>query len=348
MTEGVQRSAFGALPDGSPVELFTLTNASGMMVRVTNYGTIITELHVPDREGRLGDVVLGFDNLDAYVRGHQYFGGTVGRVANRIAGATFELDDAVYQLDRNSGRHHLHGGTNGFDRALWQAAVIDGPAPAVRFEHTSPEGDQGYPGRLDVAVTMSLAHENVLTIAYVARADRATPVALTNHSYFNLAIAGNVLQHELQVHSSAYTPTDGELIPLGEIAPTRGTALDFAAPHTIGSRIGELGGALPGYDHNYVLEPDQVAPAWAARLRDPESGRVLTVVTTEPCLQCYTGNALDGSLAGKRGVRYQRHAAVCLEPQRFPDAPHHAGFASNILRPGEEYRQVTHYRFGVG
>jgi aldose 1-epimerase len=347
MTAGVQRAAFGELPDGSPIELFTLTNIRGMVVRVTNYGTIITEIHVPDREGRLGDVVLGFDNLDAYLQGHPYFGGTVGRVANRIADAAFELDGVRYQLTRNSGRHHLHGGTTGFDQARWQATTIHGPVAGVRFRHASPDGDQGYPGRLDVTVSMTLDDENVLAIEYLAGSNRATPVALTNHSYFNLACGGDVLQHELQLHASAYTPTDHDLIPLGNLAAVEGTALDFREARTIGSRIGEVDGPLPGYDHNYVLGRDRAAGSWSARLRDPDSGRVLTMVTTEPCLQCYTGNALDGALMGKYGMRYQRHAAMCLEPQRFPDALHHEAFASNVLRPGGEYRQVTRYCFGI-
>jgi aldose 1-epimerase len=347
MNSSVQRSAFGALPDGSPVELFTLTNATGMSVRATNYGTIVTELQVPDRDGTPGDVVLGFDRLEPYLAGHPYFGCTVGRVANRIANAIIEVDSVHFPLTRNSGPHHLHGGTTGFDKVRWEATVVEGPMPAVRFAYTSPDGDQGYPGQLDATVTMSLGDDNALTIEFTAHTNRTTPISLTNHSYFNLAGGGDVLSHELQLNASRYTPTGHDLIPTGRIAQVQGTPLDFTSAVPIGTRIAEMAGDLPGYDHNYVLEGESGSLRFAARLRDPASGRILTIETTEPAMQCYTGNALDGSITGKAGQRYACHAAICLEPQRFPDALHHEAFPSNLVRPGEEYRQVTRYHFSA-
>ena len=344
MATRVGATRFGALPDGSPVDLFTLTNAHGLVAKLTDYGATLTELHVPDRSGRLADVVLGFDHLRQYLGDHHYFGSTVGRVANRIGYGRFTLDGQVVQLARNHGEHHLHGGPVGFDKALWQSEVLHG---AVRFTHVSPDGDQGYPGRLEVAVTVTLTDDDALVFEYEATTDHPTPVNLTNHAWFNLAGAGDVLGHVLWLAATSYTPTDADLIPTGKILSVAGTPLDFSRPVAIGARIVELGGDPPGYDHNYVLGGAGRGLTVAARLTEPVSGRVLEVATTEPGLQLYTGNHLDGTIDGKGGVIYPRYAGVCLETQGFPDAVNHPGFPSVILRPGQTCRQTTAFRFSV-
>lgn len=355
---GVEVESFGRLPDGRKVRLFTLRNQRGMRVRITNYGTIVTELHAPDRQGRFADVVLGFDRLEPYLQGHPYFGCTVGRVANRIAGARFVLDGQTYQLPANEGSNCLHGGPHGFDKALWQARVV-GPA-SVRFRHVSPDGDQGFPGRLAVTLTVSLTEQNELRLEYLARTDRATPVNLTHHGYFNLAGEGTVLGHRLQVAADFYTPKGPDRAPTGEIRSVAGTPLDFRNSVEIGARLAEVGEHPPGYDHNFVLRGDGEGwnhtevwygrpdkPAFCARVEEPRSGRFMEVWTTEPGVQLYTGNWLDGTLVGKGGRRYERHAGLCLETQHFPNAVNVPHFPSIILRPGRVYRQITLYRFGT-
>jgi aldose 1-epimerase len=323
------------MPGGAPVERFTLTNARGVIARITNYGATLTELHVPDRAGRPGDVVLGFDNLEQYLRGHPYFGATVGRVANRIARGRFTLDGRTYTLSRNEGPHHLHGGFQGFDKVVWRAEPLAGPVAAVRMTHVSPDGDEGYPGRLALTVVMTLTDANELAIDYTATTDETTPVNLTNHTYFNLAGEGDVLGHELMLATESYTPTDETLIPTGEIAPVRGTPLDFTRPRPIGR----------GYDHNFAIARTAPGLALAADVFEPRTGRALEVTTTQPGVQLYTANHLDGTLGGKGGVGYRRHAGFCLETQHFPDSVNQPGFPSTILRPGETYRQTTIYRF---
>lgn len=354
----VETERFGRLPDGRVARLFTLRNRRGMVVKVTNYGTIVTELHVPDSRGRLADVVLGFDRLESYLAGHPYFGCTVGRVANRIAGARFVLDGQVFELPANEGRNCLHGGPTGFDKALWRARVV-GPA-SVRFRHISPDGDQGFPGRLDVTLTLTLTEDNALRFEYRARTDRPTPVNLTHHGYFNLAGQGTVLQHRLMIAADFYTPKRPDHVPTGEIRSVAGTPLDFREPTCIGARLDQLGEQPPGYDHNFVLRGDPEGwnhtevwggrpdrPAFCARVEEPHSGRVMEVWTTEPGVQLYTGNWLDGSLVGKGGWRYERHAGLCLETQHFPNAVNLPHFPGVILRPGQIYRQTTIYRFGT-
>ncbi|HEX9164493.1 MAG TPA: aldose epimerase family protein [Gemmatimonadales bacterium] len=344
MTARVEATRFGTMPDGSPAHLYTLTNAHGLVARVTDYGATLTALSVPDHTGRLADVVLGFDHLYQYLQGHPYFGSTVGRVANRIGHGRFVLDGQPIQLALNHREHHLHGGPVGFDKVLWHSEPLDG---AVRFTHVSPDGDQGYPGQLEVAVTMTLTDADALIIDYEATTDRPTPVNLTNHAWFNLAGAGDILGHVLWLAADGYTPTDADLIPTGEVLPVAGTPLDFSRPVAIGARIVELGGDPPGYDHNYVLGGAGKGLAVAARLTEPVSGRVLEVATTEPGLQLYTGNYLDGTITGKGGVAYPRYAGLCLEAQGFPDAVNHPGFPGVILRPGQTYRQTTALRFAV-
>ena len=345
MKASVQISSFGKLPDSTPVELFTLANANGLIARITNFGTIITELHVPDRAWHLGDIVLGFDNLGQYLQKHPYFGCTVGRVANRIAKGRFTLDGRTYQLAINNGPNHLHGGIKGFDKALWKAEPQ--PGASVQFTYTSPDGEEGYPGRVEATVLMTLTDQNDLRIDYTAVSDKATPLNLTNHSYFNLAGQGDVLGHELTIAASQYTPSDSTLIPTGEIKPVKGTPLDFTSPKTIGARISQMRGEEFGYDHNYVLDSGGQALALAARAYEPASGRVLEVHTTQPGVQLYTANYLDGTLQGKSGIVYQQHHAFCLETQHFPDSVNHANFPSTILRPGETYRQTTVHKFAV-
>lgn len=342
-------SNFGRMPDGSPVRLYTLRNKNGMTVKVTEYGLIITELHVPDRTGKPGNVVLGFDNLDRYLKGHPFFGAIAGRVANRIGGARFTIDGREYTLAKNNGPNHLHGGLQGFDKKLWTSRPLPCTAneAAVEFEYTSPDGEEGYPGNLRVIVRYTLTAENELRIDYTATTDKPTPVNLTNHSYFNLAGEGDVLGHELMVAADFYTPTDEGLIPTGEIRTVRGTALDFTSPVKIGARINETG-LKPGgygYDHNFVLRSGGQSLALAANVYDPATGRVMDVLTTEPGVQLYTANHMDGSIVGTGGVRYPRHAGLCLETQHFPDSINKPHFPSVLLRPGHTYRSTTVFKF---
>ena len=347
VTPGVRVDPFGALPNGAPVPLYTLTNRRGHIARISDYGASLTELHLRDRDGRLGDVVLGFDNLPQYLRGHPYFGCTVGRVANRIARGRFSLDGVDYALAPNNGPHHLHGGLVGFDKALWRGEPLVGPAVGVRFTHISPDGDQGYPGQLEVAVVMIRTEADELVLDYTATTDRATPVNLTNHTYFNLASGGDVLGHELELAAARYTPTDATLIPTGELREVRGTPFDFTRPTPIGARLDQLGREPNGYDDNFVLDRSGPGQVLAARIHEPRSGRVLEMRTTEPGVQLYTGNYFDGSVIGKRGTAYAPHTGFTLEAQHFPDSVNHPDFPSTILRPGETYRQTTSYRFSV-
>lgn len=344
MKAAVQKASFGKLSDGTPVDIYTLTNANGFIAKVTNYGTIITELHVPDRKGKMGDVVLGFDNLEQYLKGHPYFGCTVGRFANRIAKGQFSLDGKTYKLAVNNGPNHLHGGLKGFDKVVWKAELQSG---AVKFTYASRDGEEGYPGKLDVTVVMTLTDTSELRIDYTATADKATPVNLTNHSYFNLAGSGDILNHELMLAADHFTRTDADLIPTGEIKPVKSTAMDFTTAKPIGSRILDIGNKEAGYDHNYVLNSGGKSLSLAARVYEPKSGRVLEVHTTQPGIQLYTANYLDSSLKGKSGVIYARQHAFCLETQHFPDSVNQPKFPSTILRPGQTYRQTTVHKFST-
>ena len=337
---------FGKTPDGTSVELYTLTNGT-TTAKVMTYGAILTDLSVPDRTGKLGNVVLGFDNLDGYLVAHPYFGATVGRVANRIAGGAFSIDSKDYKLAVNNGPNSLHGGVKGFDKVVWKAKDVTGPlGPAVQFTYRSPDGEEGYPGNLDVAVTYTVTADNGVKIDYIATTDKTTPVVLTNHSYFNLAgpASGTILDHELMLKAGKYTPVDDTMIPTGEIASVKGTPLDFTTSTPIGARISAMKGEPGGYDHNFILDnPSEVS----ARVYDPSSGRVMEVITSEPAIQFYTGNFLNGTVKGKAGVTYNKHQAFCLEAQHYPDSVHHANFPSTILYPRATYRQTTTYRFSV-
>jgi aldose 1-epimerase len=351
----LEKRPFGKTPDGTPIELYVLKNGKAT-VKVMTYGAIVTELHVPDRQGKTEDVVLGFDTLESYLGGHPYFGATVGRVANRIAKGTFTLDGRDYRLAVNNGPNALHGGLKGFDKVIWKGEDVSGPdGPAVRFTYLSKNGEEGYPGNLSVAVTYALlssSDSDALRLEYAASTDQATPVNLSNHSYFNLAgpAAGTILRHGLELAADQYTPTDDTLIPTGAIVPVRGTPFDFRTLTPIGARFDQLKSSPVGYDHNFVLRGASAttsAPRPAARVHEPRTGRVLEVLTTEPGVQFYTGNFLDGTLTGKGGVVYRQHQAFCLETQHFPDSVHHANFPSTILRPGSTYTQATIYKFSA-
>jgi aldose 1-epimerase len=348
MKATVSRSPFGRLPSGQAVALFTLTNAKGCVAKVTNYGTIVTELHVPDHRGRLGDVVLGFDSLKQYLKGHPFFGCITGRVANRIAGGRFRLDGKAYSLAVNNGLNSLHGGLKGFDKKVWKATPLRGAT--VRFDYTSADGEEGYPGRLAVTVIMKLTNDNEFLIDYTATTTRPTPINLTNHSYFNLAGRGDVKGHKVMIAADYYTPKNPANVPTGEVRPVKGTPLDFTRLTAVGARFGALGGKPQGYDHNFVLRGDPTnsgLPAFCARVVEPGSGRVMEVFTTEPGVQLYTANFLDGSLVGKGGRVYGRHSGLCLEAQHFPDSINIPHFPNTVLRPGETYHQLTIHRFST-
>jgi aldose 1-epimerase len=348
----VKKEAFGKTADGIAVDQYILTNAAGMTAKIITYGAILTELDVPDRSGTLGDVVLGFDNLKDYLERNPHFGSTVGRVANRIAKGKFTLDGKEYTLAINNGPNSLHGGLKGFDKVVWKAEPKPAPTgAAVELSYLSKDGEEGYPGNLSVTVVYTLTDDNALRIDYTAKTDKATPVNLTNHTYFNLdgAKSGNILDHELMIVADKYTPTDNTLIPTGEIKTVKDTPLDFTQPRRIGARIDQLkdypGG---GYDHNFVLGSGVTdEPKLAVRVRAPKTGRIMEMYTTEPGVQLYTGNFLDGKLTGRGGVVYKKHAGFCLEAQHFPDAVHHDNFPSIILKPGETYRQTTIYKFSA-
>jgi aldose 1-epimerase len=322
----IQSAPFGHAPDGTPLSLFTLTNAQGMEVRITNYGGIVTHILVPDRDGRLANVTLGFDTAAEYFGRSPYFGALIGRCGNRIAQGRFTLDGVEHQLVVNDGANHLHGGAQGFDKVVWHADV-EGDALVLRYR--SPDGEQGYPGNLDVQATYTLDDDGALSVDLCAMTDRATPVNLTHHAYFHLAGSGTINDHEMWIDAPHYTPVDEGLIPTGELAAVAGTAFDFREPRAIGDAI---------YDHNFALAPAD-AMRCAVRVREPRSGRQLEVLTHQPGIQFYSGNFLDGSL----GFPYR--GGFCLEPQCFPDAPNKPHFPSVILRPGEVYRNTLAFRF---
>jgi aldose 1-epimerase len=346
----VEKSSYGQLSDGTDIHQFTLTNANGVVCKVITYGGIITELHVPDKDGKMADVVLGCPDLKTYEEGHPFFGAITGRVANRIANARFTLDGTEYKLAANNGPHSLHGGKKGFDKQVWEAKPVDAKSGvALRLTRTSPDGEEGYPGNLKVAITYTLTNKDELRIDYEATTDKATPVNLTNHTYFNLAghASGTIDEQEMMIAADRYTPGDETLVPSGKIEPVKGTPFDFTKSTVIGSRFKELKDKPTGYDLNYVLNAQGKLTRLAARGHDPKSGRVLEMYTTEPGVQFYTSNFLDGKQKGKGGATYAQHAAFCLEAQHYPDSVHHDNFPSIILKPGDTYRQTTVYKFSV-
>ena len=343
----VKREAFGS-PTGQPVEQLTLTNKNGVEVRAITYGGIITSIKTPDRAGAIGDIVLGFDSIDGYLGGHPYFGAIIGRYGNRIPKGRITIDKQEYKLATNNGPNHLHGGIKGFDKQIWDAQIMPGQN-GVSFTYTSADGEEGYPGKLIVEVVYWLNDKNELTVEYLARSDKATHVNLTQHSYFNLAGEGDVLGHELTIDADQYTPVDSTLIPTGEIAKVDGTPFDFRKATAIGARIDAPHPQIKngqGYDHNWVLS-GAAGLKHAARVVDPKSGRTLDVSTTEPGMQFYAGNFLDGKLIGKGGRSYRRRSGFCLETQHYPDSPNQPKFPTTLIKPGQEYSSRTVFTFGT-
>ena len=349
----IAREDFGRLPTGELVETTTLRNARGTEMRVATYGATIVSLRTADRDGRFDDIVLGHDSLDGYVKASPYFGAIVGRFANRIAGGRFTLDGVEHRLATNDGPNHLHGGVRGFDKVVWRAETKDGGArPAsIGLRYRSVSGEEGYPGTLDVGVHYTLDDDDAVAIEIEATTDRATVVNLSQHSYFNLTAARrDVLGHELALDADTFTPVDATLIPTGELTAVRDTPFDFRRPTSIGARIGADDQQLArgrGYDHNFVLRGGDGELARAARVREPESGRTLEVWTTEPGIQFYSGNFLDGSIVGKHGTTYHQRWGFCLETQHFPDSPNQSAFPTVVLRPGPRFRSRTIWRFGT-
>ncbi len=354
---GIVKEDFGQFK-GQPVELYTLTNNNGVVMKVATYGGTITELHVPGKNGQMGDVVLGFDKLAGYIspeyeKSNPNFGAIIGRYGNRISKGKFTLDGVEYTLATNNGENHLHGGNIGFNRVVWAAKPIENPnGNALELTYTSKDMEEGYPGNLQVTVIYTLTDANELKIDYRATTDKSTPCNLTNHSYFNLSAGKQptIAGHELVILADKYTEVDGGLIPTGNLPDVAGTPMDFTTPHKIGERIDanfeqlKLGG---GYDHNWVLRNSSGSLALAATVYEPESGRFMEVLTTEPGVQFYAGNFLDGTLIGKNNTKYVKRAGLCLETQHFPDSPNQSAFPSTILQPGQTYKTQTIYKFSV-
>ncbi|HEY8205800.1 MAG TPA: aldose epimerase family protein [Pyrinomonadaceae bacterium] len=349
----VKKESFGKTPEGQPVDIYTLTNSHGAEAKITNYGGILTSLRVLDRDGKLDDVVLGFDNLDQYLKGDPWFGAIIGRYGNRIAKGRFTLNGVEYKLATNNGANHLHGGIKGFDKVVWNARPLRVPnGAALELTYLSPDGEEGYPGNLSVKVVYTLTNANELKIDYSATTDKDTIVNLTHHSYFNLAGQGNgdILNHRLYINANRFTPIDSESIPTGEIRSVHGTPFDFTRMKAIGERINADNEQLKfgsGYDHNFVLNGKMGLLRLAAKVYEPTTGRVMEVSTTEPGLQFYSGNFLDGTLTGKGDKVYQRRYAFCLETQHYPDSPNKPNFPSTVLRKGARYHTTTIYRFSV-
>ena len=342
----VEKSFFGMTPQGDSAMLYTLKNEKDITITITNYGGIITGIHTPDKNGKTTNIALGFNKLEQYLDGHPYFGALVGRYGNRIAKAQFSLDGESYKLAANNGNNSLHGGLEGFDKKLWSPQVIGcDERSALKLSYVSPDGEEGYPGNLTVTVTYELLMDQ-LFITYEAETDKATVLNLTNHSYFNLAGMGTILDHILYINASRYTPVNDELIPTGELANVEGTPFDFRKPNVIGERFDKLTGDPVGYDHNYVIDGMVGEKRLAAKALDPKTGRFIELITTEPGVQFYTGNFLDGTLtSGKRS--FEQHSGFCLETQHFPDSPNQDNFPTTVLRPGEKFISQTIFKFGV-
>jgi aldose 1-epimerase len=344
-------ASFGKATDGTEIQLFTLTNAAGLKATISTYGGTLTSLLVPDKDGKLSDVILGFDNVGGYLspefkKSNPYFGALIGRYGNRIKGGQFSLDGQAYTLAKNNGPNSLHGGNQGFNQKIWTAKPgTSADGQTLTLTYLSKDGEEGYPGNLTVTVVYTLTAANALKIDYTATTDKATPVNLTNHAYFNLALgkSKDVLAHQVTIPADRYTVVDATLIPTGELKPVKGTPFDFTTPHAIGERIAQVPG---GYDHNWVLN-QATGQHSAATVYEPTTGRTMEVTTDEPGVQFYTGNFLDGSLKGKNGVVYGKHAGFCLETQHFPDSPNQPKFPSTILKPGQTYHTTTSYTFGV-
>lgn len=344
-TMNITKEAFGMLADSVPVSLYTLTNDKGITLKVTNYGGIITSLLVPDKDGNEGDIVLGYDSLSGYLTKTPYFGAIVGRYGNRIAKGVFKIDGNEFRLPVNDGPNHLHGGIRGFDKVVWDAKEFKTDSTVgLVLHYLSKDGEQGYPGNLDVTVTYTLNNNNELRFDYLATTDKPTPVNLTQHSYFNLAGDGDIKGHELLIKASKYTVVDSTLIPTGELRDVKGTPFDFTTAKPIGKDLAATGGNPTGFDHNFVLDTKGLQEA-AIKVTEPASGRVMEVFTDQPGVQFYSGNFLDGTIKGKGGKVYNQYNGFCLETQHFPDSPNQPAFPNTILRPGEKYQTTTIYRF---
>ncbi|HUD45871.1 MAG TPA: aldose epimerase family protein [Candidatus Baltobacteraceae bacterium] len=351
LSPAITVAPFGTLPDGAPASIYSLRNAHGIEARVCNYGGILVSLQAPDRHGHLADIVLGHDHLQGYLDSSPYFGALIGRCANRIARGKFTLDGTTYSVAVNNGPNSLHGGLKGFDKALWQPTPVRGASgPALELDYASKDGEEGYPGNLNVKAVYSLDENDSLRVDITASTDRTTIVNLTQHSYFNLAGHGNILAHKLQIDADRFTPVDDTLIPTGELRPVNGTPFDFRRPTAIGDRIDQDDEQLKlghGYDHNFVVNNPPGRLGRIARATEPSSGRVLEVFSDWPGAQFYTANFLDGTIRGKGGQVYQRRAAFCIEPQHFPDSPNHPHFPSPILKPGQKYRHSVIYKLST-
>ncbi len=348
----ITKDSFGKMPDGTDVDIYTLVNKSGAEVRITNYGGIIVSLKVPDKDGNLGDVMLGRDKVEDYIANNgPYFGALIGRYGNRIGKGTFELDGKTYTLAKNNGENHLHGGKVGFDKVLWNAKEIAaGGAPGLELTYFSKDGEEGYPGNLNVTVKYIWTNKNELKIEYKANTDKPTVVNLTSHGYFNLAGKGDILGHELMINADKMTPVDSGLIPTGEVTEVAGTPFDFRTLKVVGKDIAADDQQIkygPGYDHNFVLNKTFGEMSLAAEVYDPSTGRDMEVWTTEPSLQFYSGNFLDGTITGKGGVVYNKHAALCLESQHNPDSPNKDQWPTTTLRPKQTYKTTTIYKFSI-
>jgi len=352
MPDTVTHASFGQTPAGVAVELYTLRNRQGMEAHIATYGGTITSLTAPDRKGHYGDVVLGYDSLAGYLKGTSYFGALIGRYGNRIAHGKFMLDGVSYKLATNDGPNSLHGGLVGFDKVVWKvtAAGVKEQGPQLALSYTSRDGEEGFPGNLQVEAVYTLTDDNTLRLDYTAVTDKDTPVNLTQHSYFNLRGHGDILGHELQIPAGRFTPVDQTLIPTGQLQPVAGTPFDFRKPTAIGARIETANEQLKngkGYDHNWVLDKRPGVLGVVATVYDPETGRVLEISSTEPGVQFYSGNFLDGKSVGKGGWAYEKHAGLALEPQHFPDSPNQSNFPAAILEPGQTYKNTIIYKFSA-
>ena len=351
-TGTISQAPFGKTADGTPVEMYTLRNYNGMETRIMTYGGIVVSLKVPDKNGKYGDVVLGYDNLDDYLKNNPFFGALVGRYGNRIANGKFALDGKEYTLALNNAPNNLHGGPVGFDKRVWKVARADvGPdGPRLELTYLSEDGDQGFPGNLKVTATYTLTDDNGLRLDYTATTDKDTVCNLTQHSYFNLTGKGDVLNHQVFINADKFTPVDNTLIPTGKLKPVAGTPFDFRTATAVGVRIDANDEQIKfghGYDHNWVIDKPPGKLGLVARVTDPITGRAMEVWSTEPGVQFYTGNFLDGSITGKGGLVYQRRSGFCFEPQHYPDSPNHPKFPSAELKPGQTYQNTIIYKFSI-
>jgi aldose 1-epimerase len=352
MNGAISKAPFGETPEGEPVEIYTLRNKNGLEARIMTYGGIVVSLKTPDKSGRFDDVVLGYDSLEGYLERNPYFGALIGRCGNRISKAKFSLNGKTYSLASNNGsKNHLHGGLKGFDKVVWTAKATEtSDGPTLHLSYLSKDGEEGYPGNLSVTATYTLTADNGLRVDFSATTDKETICNLTHHSYFNLRAGGDVLDYLVQINAEQFTPVNGEVIPTGEVRPVAGTPLDFRKPTAIGARINSQDEQIQlagGYDHNWVFNKPAGHLAPVARVADKVSGRCMEVLTTQPGMQFYSGNFLDGTITGKGGRQYHQRYAFCMEPQHFPDAPNHPQFPSIELKPGQVYKNTIVYKFST-